>query len=80
MSKRQLLILLGIWTAIFPFLGFPSSWDNVLAVLTGLLIIAMTYGMRTAGNKNVSGEANIARKAEVTFVEHKVGDIININS
>lgn len=46
MSKRQVLMVLGIWVIVFLFLGFPSSWDKVFAILTGLIIVAITVSLR----------------------------------
>lgn len=43
MSKRQWLILIGAWVMVFLFIGLPSSWENVLAVVTGLLICFVAY-------------------------------------
>ena len=31
---------------IFLFLGFPSSWEKALAILTGLLIIVIAYRIK----------------------------------
>ena len=31
---------------IFLFIGFPSSWEKALAILTGLLVIAMAYRIK----------------------------------
>lgn len=31
---------------VFLFLGFPSSWDKGLAILTGLIIIVFAYRIR----------------------------------
>ncbi len=45
MSKRQLLCLLGVWIMIFLFLGFKSSWDQVIAVVTGLVIVVIAYNL-----------------------------------
>ena len=41
MSKRQYLCVLGVWTTVFLFFGFPSSWHKILAVITGLIIIGI---------------------------------------
>ncbi len=41
MSKRQLLIVLGVWTIIFLFLGFPPVWDKIFALIVGILIIVI---------------------------------------
>lgn len=43
MSQRQKLSLIGIWIAIFPFLGIPLSWKQAIAVLTGIGIIYVAY-------------------------------------
>lgn len=43
MSKARTLLFLGIWVAILPYLGFPSTWKNVLFSLTGLGLIYFAY-------------------------------------
>lgn len=45
MSKRQVLCVLGVWVMIFVFLGIPSLWTKILAILTGLIIIAVSYNI-----------------------------------
>jgi hypothetical protein len=46
MSQRQWIIIIGVWVMIFLFLGFPSSWEKVLAILTGLLVIFLAYRIK----------------------------------
>jgi hypothetical protein len=46
MSQRQWVVIIGVWVAVFLFLGLPSSWEKVLSLLTGLLIIVMAYRIR----------------------------------
>ncbi|MCX6752184.1 MAG: hypothetical protein NTZ87_01645 [Candidatus Nomurabacteria bacterium] len=43
MRKIYLLLILGIWIAILPYLGFPDSWKNVLATLSGLGLMIISY-------------------------------------
>jgi hypothetical protein len=31
---------------VFLFIGFPSSWEKVLAILTGLLVIFLAYRIK----------------------------------
>ncbi len=50
MSKRQLLCVLGVWIAVFLFLGLPSDWDRVIAVISGLLVVVVAYNL-AAPNK-----------------------------
>ncbi|MDE2038218.1 MAG: hypothetical protein KGI69_03300 [Patescibacteria group bacterium] len=46
MSKRQAIMLLGVWVLVLPFLGFPGSWERFLGFVTGLVIIAVAYLMK----------------------------------
>lgn len=64
MSKRQLLCLLGIWIMIFLFLGFPSSWHRIIAVVSGLLVIVNAYSFPPPSSVSTS----VPRE---TFTENK---------
>lgn len=54
----------------FLFLGFPSAWDKVFALLTGLLIIVIAFrsGSMNAESKSNSKNGSVAG---VPYVEHK---------
>jgi len=43
MKKERIILFLGIWIIILPFLGFPNTWDKVLFVITGLTISFVAY-------------------------------------
>lgn len=43
MKKARLFLILGIWIAVLPYLGFPSSWKNVLETLSGLALMYYSY-------------------------------------
>ena len=45
MSKPKRFLTIGVWVAVLPFLGFPIIIKNILFVLTGLLIIYLSYGL-----------------------------------
>ncbi len=45
MSKRQWLCVLGVWVIVFLFLGVPSTWHKIIALLTGLIIIFISYNL-----------------------------------
>jgi len=45
MRKARIILALGTWVAILPFLGFPSSWKDVLFTLSGLGLIGASYGL-----------------------------------
>lgn len=61
MSKKQLLCLLGIWIMVFPFLGFPTPWIKIIALVSGLLVACLAY---TFPSQISSGSQNM-------FVENK---------
>ena len=43
MKKAWTLLILGVWVAILPYLGFPYSLKNILFSITGLGIIYLGY-------------------------------------
>ncbi|MCC7160569.1 hypothetical protein IT399_02535 [Candidatus Nomurabacteria bacterium] len=43
MRKAQILLILGVWVTILPYLGFPYSWKEILYTLTGFGIIFFSY-------------------------------------
>lgn len=43
MWKTRILLILGIWITILPYLGFPYSWKDVLITLSGLGLIGVSY-------------------------------------
>ncbi|MDQ2933048.1 MAG: hypothetical protein M3Q80_01570 [bacterium] len=43
MSKRQVLLLLGIWVMIFLFLSFRPEWDKIFSLITGFMIIFIAF-------------------------------------
>lgn len=43
MRKAYTLLILGIWVAVLPYLGFPYSWKDILMTLSGLGLIYVSY-------------------------------------
>ncbi|OGI84757.1 hypothetical protein A3H56_01190 [Candidatus Nomurabacteria bacterium RIFCSPLOWO2_02_FULL_42_24] len=43
MRKARILLVLGIWVAILPYLGFPYSWKDILFTLSGLGLVYFSY-------------------------------------
>lgn len=43
MKKARIFLIIGIWVAILPYLGFPYSWKQTLFTLTGLGIMYFAY-------------------------------------
>ena len=38
-TQEKILIGLGVWLFVLPFLGFPESWKLWLTAITGVVII-----------------------------------------
>lgn len=64
MSKRQVLMIIGVWVILILQLGFPDSWDRFLLVLTGLAIIFMAYRMKAELG------AGASPKHEPPYIDH----------
>lgn len=43
MSKGRLLLIVGVWVAILPYLGIPHFWKSVLFSISGLGIAVWGY-------------------------------------
>ncbi len=50
---------------IFLFLGFPSSWDKIIALVSGLLIIVISYRTKSRDNRDD------VLSSQVPYIEHK---------
>ena len=53
MSQRQWIVIVGVWIMFFLFLGVPFLLKEILAILTGLLVIIMAYRIKLAGSSPV---------------------------
>ena len=53
MKMARTLLILGIWTAILPHLGFSGFIKNILFLLTGLALtyLGFTLYRKTKGSK-----------------------------
>ena len=71
MQKSRILLFLGIWIVILPYLGFHYSWKDTLTVLSGLVVIYISYGLyRESKTKEAKEE-----KTFDNFRENKFEDI-----
>ncbi len=59
MSKRQWLCLFGVWFSLFLFLGFPSSWHKPIAVISGLIIVGISYNIPHERKTNKNSESAV---------------------
>lgn len=51
MTLDALIMLLGTFVALLPFLGFPNSWDSILLLVAGIIIILLGIVVRRRGSK-----------------------------
>ncbi len=49
MTLDMLIMFSGAFVALIPFLGFPLTWDNVILVVMGVLLIAFGIMVRRRG-------------------------------
>lgn len=43
MRRPYILLTLGIWVAVLPYLGFPYFWKNILFTLSGFGLIYVSF-------------------------------------
>jgi hypothetical protein len=53
MTLDTLIMLLGTFVAILPFLGFPNSWDNVLLLGAGIIIVLLGMVVRFRNSRRL---------------------------
>lgn len=63
MTLDALIMFLGGFVAVLPFLGFPNSWDTVLLFLAGVVTVVLGIIVRQRlGHHHARGNGS-------TFVE-----------
>jgi hypothetical protein len=67
MSKRQWLCIFGVWVMFFLFLGFPAAWHKIIAIVSGIIIIAIAYSLPQE-------QATIHSGLDSTFIENEKMD------
>ncbi|OGI82255.1 hypothetical protein A3I95_01450 [Candidatus Nomurabacteria bacterium RIFCSPLOWO2_02_FULL_44_12] len=45
MRKIRIVLVLGVWVVVLPYLGFPFFWKNILLSLTGLGVVYIGYAL-----------------------------------
>lgn len=48
MLKVRMFLILGIWIAVLPYLGFPYSWKDLLTTASGLILIGLSFALYRA--------------------------------
>lgn len=55
MKKRTIIVILGLWIALLPFLGLPGSWKKFILIVSGLAIAGVA-GIRRKKMAQVTGQ------------------------
>lgn len=72
MRKARILLILGIWVAILPYLGFPYSWKDTLGTLTGLGLIYFSYVLYKEFKVKDEGKKFDSFRENKDFSEEKI--------
>lgn len=72
MRKARILLVLGIWIMILPYLGFPYSWKNILTTLSGLGLIYVSFILyKESKTREVKKEKTFDNFSENKFNEEE---------
>ena len=75
MQRARILLFSGIWVAILPYLGFPSSWKSILFTLSGLGFIYFGYILHKESRAGETGTKTFDNFSENQgFSENKMED------
>jgi hypothetical protein len=58
MRKERTLLILGIFVAILPYMGFYESWRKVLFIISGLSIVYIAYLFYTEAKLRLDKDDN----------------------
>jgi len=68
MTLDALIMFFGAFVAVLPFLGFPNSWDNVLFLCAGIVIVVLGIVVRRRLNQKTA-RTELSRVSETAPVE-----------
>lgn len=51
MYISKLLLIIGLWVIVLPYLGFPTFIKNILFIITGLALIYLSLVVRKSFKK-----------------------------
>lgn len=82
MQKARILLMLGIWVAILPYLGFLYSWKNVLFTLSGLGLVYLSYVLykeSKTGETEEKSSDNFSENGDFSKNEAEMGEDSGLN-
>ncbi len=72
MTKDLIIIFLGVWVALVPFLGFPNNLDTIIFVFSGLSIVALTLLLRSELTHLLTGDHRDFNRRGDSFIENGI--------
>lgn len=63
MTLDALIIFFGGLVALVPFLGFPSSWDRVILLTAGIMLIVLGIAVRRARGRR-GASSNLSERTQ----------------
>jgi len=73
MTKDLVIIILGVWVALVPFLGFPNQWDTIIFMLSGFAIVVFMSLLRRDLTHRLTNERQYgSNRRENSFVENGI--------
>jgi membrane protein implicated in regulation of membrane protease activity len=73
MRKARILLILGIWVAVLPYLGFPYTWKDILFTVSGLILMYFSYVLYQESKKKQ--EETFDNFSENKFFNEEEGQI-----
>jgi len=70
MTIDAVIMLLGTFVALLPFLGFPVRWDSVLLVVIGVFVIMAGIVVRRRSTSENSAKHAFVESAPHLETEH----------
>jgi len=66
MRKEKTLFIIGIWIIILPFLGFPDTWRKIFFIITGFMLVYLSYIYYQQAKSSISKNENRSK----TFIDN----------
>lgn len=68
MRKAYILLMMGIWVAVLPYLGFPYSWKDILTTLSGFGFIYVSFTLYKESKTKQNKEETFDNFSENKFL------------
>lgn len=80
MSKIKIIFVLSIWMTILTYLGFPQKLKDLLFLISGLILISISYLLYRELRKGEEGEELFDNFSENSDFEEKKEMKSSLNS